>query len=123
MGNSPELDPASFVYGFGRRRCPGIELARTTCLLMMASSLSVLDIIKARDEQGHEQVPVHGFISGTVWYVVHVTMLGLTDKLSLAAILSRSPVMPSLVLVTHPSLFMCYVWRTVVHLSVWHGMT
>ena len=69
LGNSPELDPTSFVFGFGRRRCPGIELARTTCLLIMASGLSVLDIVKAKNEEGLEQMPSREFISSTVWCV------------------------------------------------------
>ena len=69
LGENPELDPHSFVFGFGRRRCPGIELARTVCLLMMATTLSVLDIVKAKDQEGREQTPPEEFISSTVWYV------------------------------------------------------
>ncbi|KAJ3847062.1 cytochrome P450 [Lentinula lateritia] len=66
LGNQPELDPLTFVFGFGRRRCPGIELAQTTCMLMMATSLAVFDILKAKDENGQEITPIPQFISSTI---------------------------------------------------------
>ncbi|KZV59281.1 cytochrome P450, partial [Peniophora sp. CONT] len=66
LGPSPEMDPHSFVFGFGKRRCPGIELARRSCLFFMAATLIVVDICKARDAAGGESTPSPDFISGTV---------------------------------------------------------
>ncbi|VDC01387.1 unnamed protein product [Peniophora sp. CBMAI 1063] len=65
LGPSSELDPHTFVFGFGKRRCPGIELARRSCLFFMAATLAVVDIRKARSDAG-EIVPQPEFVSGTV---------------------------------------------------------
>lgn len=40
LGPTPELDPREFIFGFGRRRCPGDELAFRSIWLMAASILS-----------------------------------------------------------------------------------
>lgn len=39
LGPSRELDPREFVFGFGRRVCPGSELALQTIWIMAASML------------------------------------------------------------------------------------
>lgn len=67
LGPSPELDPHSFAFGFGKRRCPGIELARRSCLFFMATTLAVIDICKVRDAAGREITPKPEFLPGTVW--------------------------------------------------------
>ncbi|KZT21538.1 cytochrome P450 [Neolentinus lepideus HHB14362 ss-1] len=45
-------DPRNFVFGFGRRRCPGLYLAEQSTWLLMASMLAALDIQKAVDDKG-----------------------------------------------------------------------
>lgn len=65
--NSP-MDPHDFVFGFGRRRCPGQELADANIFIAMAMSLAVFDILPMK-EGGLERPPVAEFISGTVRYV------------------------------------------------------
>lgn len=45
-GQSPEIDPQSFVFGFGRRICPGRILADSTVWLSVAKSLAVFQISK-----------------------------------------------------------------------------
>ena len=60
------MDPHSFAFGFGKRRCPGIELARRSCMFFMAATLALVDIHKARDAMGAEVTPVPEFISATV---------------------------------------------------------
>ncbi|KAG5649957.1 hypothetical protein H0H81_001313 [Sphagnurus paluster] len=62
----PQLDPQSFVFGFGRRACPGKELANANMFLLMSMMLSVFDISKARDADGVEITPKLEFGSGTV---------------------------------------------------------
>ncbi|KDQ56874.1 hypothetical protein JAAARDRAFT_194819 [Jaapia argillacea MUCL 33604] len=51
-------DPRGYVFGFGRRRCPGMHLADSTIWLLMASMLAALDLRKAKDENGNEIEPV-----------------------------------------------------------------
>jgi len=50
------LDPQSFVFGFGRRSCPGVHYAMNILFITMANILAVFDI-KAQDEHGRD-VPV-----------------------------------------------------------------
>lgn len=57
MGESPELDPAAFFFGFGKRKCPGRLFADDNMFLACATILATLDISKARDEKGHEIIP------------------------------------------------------------------
>jgi hypothetical protein len=45
-GRVPEIDPQTFVFGFGRRICPGRILADNTVWLSVAKSLSVFKISK-----------------------------------------------------------------------------
>ncbi|KAH9938482.1 cytochrome P450 [Fomitopsis serialis] len=42
----PEYDPRHIVFGFGRRVCPGSQLAETSLFLICALSLAVFDITK-----------------------------------------------------------------------------
>lgn len=52
-GREPELDPHTFVFGFGRRLCPGRILASSTLYLSISQSLAVFNVSKAV-ENGHE---------------------------------------------------------------------
>lgn len=52
--NEPERDPRTILFGFGRRICPGRELADPSVFMEVAMSLAVFNIRKARDEYGHE---------------------------------------------------------------------
>lgn len=45
-------DPRNFVFGFGRRRCPGMHLIESSFWIVMASMIATMDISKAVDEQG-----------------------------------------------------------------------
>ncbi|KAJ3552901.1 hypothetical protein NM688_g3906 [Phlebia brevispora] len=46
-GMTPELDPRTFVFGFGRRVCPGLYLAEASIFISCAMTLAVFDITKA----------------------------------------------------------------------------
>lgn len=54
LGENPETDPATLVFGFGERICPGRVLADAILWLMMEQTLAMFDIKKARDETGRE---------------------------------------------------------------------
>ncbi|KAG1896118.1 cytochrome P450 [Suillus fuscotomentosus] len=56
-----ERDPRAFVFGFGRRRCPGTHLVESSIWLLITSMLATLDIRKARDEKGVDIEPVVKF--------------------------------------------------------------
>jgi len=47
-------DPRGSVFGFGRRRCPGVHLVESSIWLMLATILAMLDIEKPRDKNGKE---------------------------------------------------------------------
>ncbi|KAM6498922.1 Cytochrome P450 [Amanita muscaria] len=47
-------DTVSYVFGFGRRICPGRHLADTSVWLMIASVLATFNVFKAKDEHGNE---------------------------------------------------------------------
>ncbi|KAH9889919.1 cytochrome P450 [Cubamyces lactineus] len=61
------LDPASFVFGFGRRVCPGRHYAQSTLFITVASILHIYSIDPPLDERGCpvmiEPAQSHGFIS------------------------------------------------------------
>jgi cytochrome P450 len=90
-GNLPE-DPASFVFGFGRRCgrtcfkstqllnvcyriCPGINFADASLFIIIASILATFNISKALDEQGNEITPPVEYANALITYVLLVTRL------------------------------------------------
>ncbi|CAE6501236.1 unnamed protein product [Rhizoctonia solani] len=44
LGPKPELDPRKFIFGFGRRVCPGLHVANNSAWITCAGLLSVFDI-------------------------------------------------------------------------------
>ncbi|KAJ1305135.1 hypothetical protein OPQ81_000172 [Rhizoctonia solani] len=44
LGPKPELDPRKFIFGFGRRVCPGLHVANNSAWITCAGILSVFDI-------------------------------------------------------------------------------
>ncbi|KAJ3477354.1 hypothetical protein NLI96_g10518 [Meripilus lineatus] len=50
-------DPRNFVFGFGRRRCPGNHLIEQSFWIVMTTILATLDISKAKDENGNVLEP------------------------------------------------------------------
>ena len=52
-------DPTlSLVFGNGKRICPGRHLVDATIFIVASSVLSVFNVTKAKDENGHE-IPVN----------------------------------------------------------------
>jgi cytochrome P450 len=46
----PARDPAEFVFGFGRRACPGRPLAMESLWIFAASILAAFDVLPCVDE-------------------------------------------------------------------------
>lgn len=64
--DSDQPDPSLYVFGFGRRACPGSHLAHTSIFLSIAQTLALFTIKRARDEKGNEIIPEAEFVTGTI---------------------------------------------------------
>jgi cytochrome P450 len=53
----PEPDPRDHVFGYGRRACPGQQLAEHSMWLTCATSLATLAVTKKVDQDGASIVP------------------------------------------------------------------
>jgi cytochrome P450 len=53
LGPEPERDPG-FVFGFGRRICPGRVLAQNSIYMFAAHLLALFDVKPARGPDGKE---------------------------------------------------------------------
>lgn len=54
LGATPARDPAELAFGFGRRICPGRELAQASIFVACATLLALFDVRRAKDEYGRE---------------------------------------------------------------------
>ncbi|KAI0544305.1 cytochrome P450 [Xylaria curta] len=54
--HEPEPDPEKFVFGFGRRICPGRFLAENSLFLIVAQSLAVFSIDGSRNTDDHHDL-------------------------------------------------------------------
>ncbi|KAJ7806150.1 cytochrome P450 [Mycena olivaceomarginata] len=59
-------DPREFVFGFGRRVCPGRYLFESLLWITIATTLATLDILPAFDDEGEEIIAKAEFTSGGV---------------------------------------------------------
>jgi cytochrome P450 len=66
IGPTPEMDPRTYTFGFGRRTCPGRLFADQMLFLACATLLATLDISCAVDADGQKIVPPLDFVTGTV---------------------------------------------------------
>jgi cytochrome P450 len=73
-GKPAEQDPRACCFGFGRRVCPGMNLAEASVWLETALALATLNITKARDAAGVEITPSGRYLDGTISYVHHVCL-------------------------------------------------
>ncbi|KAL0576956.1 hypothetical protein V5O48_005027 [Marasmius crinis-equi] len=65
VGDNPQMDPFKFVFGFGRRVCPGAHLAERSLFLTMANVLAVFSLEKEIDKDGNVVEPPKMFHGGT----------------------------------------------------------
>ncbi|KAJ6465391.1 cytochrome P450 [Mycena sanguinolenta] len=61
LATPPQRDPRTICFGFGRRRCPGQELAETSLFLCIAQTLATFDIAR-----GVGSIPSHENTQGTI---------------------------------------------------------
>ncbi|PVF95625.1 cytochrome P450 [Serendipita vermifera] len=59
-------DPTKYVFGFGRRVCPGSHLAIASMFLSITQTLALFDIRRMRNENGEEVVPPAEFVTGMI---------------------------------------------------------
>lgn len=64
-GKDPQQDPRTISFGFGRRLCPGLNLADASVFISCAMSLAVFNVSKAV-ENGVEITPVVDNTPGTI---------------------------------------------------------
>ncbi|CAE6456107.1 unnamed protein product [Rhizoctonia solani] len=71
------LDPREFIFGIGRRICPGNNVADGTIYLAVANLVATMSITKARDENGYEIEPqvvrTGGLVSQTLPFKCSIT--------------------------------------------------
>ncbi|KAI0792429.1 cytochrome P450 monooxygenase [Abortiporus biennis] len=58
------ISPKSFMFGFGRRLCPGRDLAEGSLFLVITGILATMNIGKVRDENSKEITPPYAFTGG-----------------------------------------------------------
>ncbi|THH28091.1 hypothetical protein EUX98_g6099 [Antrodiella citrinella] len=63
-GETEHMDPKTFVFGFGRRLCPGREFADSCIFLVLASIIATMDIFKPKDGAGRDITPKPVFTDG-----------------------------------------------------------
>ncbi|PPQ75850.1 hypothetical protein CVT24_000608 [Panaeolus cyanescens] len=64
LGSKPQPDPFKFIFGYGRRVCPGAHFAQMSLFLNAMSILAVFDILKPLDKDGAEYEPKEDWQSG-----------------------------------------------------------
>jgi len=62
LSASPALDPRTYVFGVGRRVCPGRDLAEATMFLFASTLLAISVLSKPLNAEGREIEPE--FITG-----------------------------------------------------------
>ena len=75
-GRTPQPDPRGPAFGFGRRVCPGKDLAENTVWAMVASLFHAFRITPARDANGREIPIPNEFEEHAVRYVAFGRGLG-----------------------------------------------
>jgi cytochrome P450 len=69
LGDKPPLDPFKFIFGLGKRICPGLVLGELTLFLNMSRILTLFDISKPVDEHGNDIEQQVGWIGNLGAYV------------------------------------------------------
>ncbi|KAG7100011.1 hypothetical protein E1B28_001798 [Marasmius oreades] len=64
LGENPQQNPFDFVFGFGRRSCPGSHLAERSLFQNTSNILAVFNIEKKKDSEGNSIEPAVEFHGG-----------------------------------------------------------
>ena len=95
-GNEVSQDPLTYVFGFGRRICPGMNLADSEVWLGVVSLLAAFKMVKKSDGQGGLITPKEEYEQGIIWYVVCRTRISYHKHFISSGGYGLSPVIPSL---------------------------
>jgi len=68
------MDPRNYVFGFGRRICPGLLISDSSIWLAIADIIATSDIAKCRDASSKITTPVAAWESGLVSQPVSYTV-------------------------------------------------
>jgi hypothetical protein len=63
-------DPRNYVFGFGRRRCPGMHLIEESLWIVMASMIAVFDFSNPINEKGRVIKPKVSFDNSVFRFVL-----------------------------------------------------
>ncbi|CAE6459815.1 unnamed protein product [Rhizoctonia solani] len=66
LGASPEPDPEEVAFGFGRRRCPGIDVARSSVWLSVALTLAAYNVTPFIEKDGKTTLPSLEYTNATI---------------------------------------------------------
>ncbi|OCH93202.1 cytochrome P450 [Obba rivulosa] len=62
----PDKDPRDFTFGFGKRICPGLNLANAQVYMVISQILSVFEIKPSVDLSGREEIPTPSYTCGII---------------------------------------------------------
>ena len=71
---NPDIPHPEEAFGFGRRICPGQDMAEASMWMAMVSILAVFNITKKVDDKGNVVEPSGEFTSGLLRYVGFLLM-------------------------------------------------
>ncbi|KAK7462214.1 hypothetical protein VKT23_007819 [Stygiomarasmius scandens] len=63
---NPDVKHPEMLFGFGRRQCPGMDMAESSIWITMTSLLACFDIVKSVDDNGFVIEPPEEYVSGIV---------------------------------------------------------
>ncbi|CAE6514159.1 unnamed protein product [Rhizoctonia solani] len=66
---STERNPEDIIFGFGRRRCPGVNVAHSSLWLAITFALATYNITTALGPDGEPQLPVMSFTNETISHI------------------------------------------------------
>ncbi|KAF8208378.1 cytochrome P450 [Mycena galopus ATCC 62051] len=72
LGDNPQRDPFDFVFGYGRRVCPGATLAEESLFLAVSNILAAFNISKVLDADGKEVEPCVEWKTGVVTFPMNL---------------------------------------------------
>ncbi|GAB1525335.1 hypothetical protein RhiTH_008494 [Rhizoctonia solani] len=66
LGPESESNPEDVVFGFGRRRCPGINVARSSVWFSIALTLAAYDVTPSIGDDGNPILPALEYSNATI---------------------------------------------------------
>ncbi|CCM04078.1 uncharacterized protein FIBRA_06237 [Fibroporia radiculosa] len=74
-GGACPLDPRDYIFGFGRRRCPGTHVADSSFFFAVTYILAIFDITNPRDPDGNPMRPAYadGYLSHPKPFTCQIT--------------------------------------------------